>query len=183
MSLRATAASILVVLLVLSGCTSDAETARTALGLGKRQQASGALVDAAIQLSEAARLDPRLHEAYARLARVRLAQGSARDAETAALRAAALVPRSSYYSELLGRTQLAEERVDAAIASLEQAITLDPTQTARLAFTLGVLQERQGDPRNPLKMGSVAGGQNRVDLAENCLEIIMERRPLQHLQV
>jgi hypothetical protein len=119
---------------------------------------------------------------------VRLAQDDARAAETAALRAAALAPRSSYYSELLGRTQFAGHRNDAGIASLEQAITLDRAQTARLAFTIGVRRERQGklpeaqiayeraataDPRAVLPRLALARlhlGTGRVDEAKRRLD-------------
>jgi len=135
-----------VLLLGTAGCATDASKAREALARGKQLAAAHQLDAAATQLASAATLDPRLHEAFARLARVRLEQHRAPDAETAALRAASLVPRSAYYSELLGRVQLASGNTDGALASLEQAITLDPTQTARLAFTVGLVRERAGKP-------------------------------------
>jgi len=133
-------------LLGAAGCASDASKARDALARGKQLVTAHDLDAAATQLAAASTLDPKLHEAFARLARVRLEQSRAPDAETAALRAASLVPRSAYYSELLGRAQLASGKTDAALASLEQAITLDPTQTARLAFTVGAARERVGKP-------------------------------------
>lgn len=148
--MRAHAASSFgfVVVLLLAGCASDATKAREALALGKTRAAAGALEQAGTSFAEAARLDPRLHEAFARLARVRLTQGRARDAEAAALRAASLAPRSSFYSELLARAQLAMGKKDGALASFEQAITLDETQTARLAFAIGVLREQMGKPHD-----------------------------------
>jgi len=136
--------------LLLLGCSSDATKAREALALGKTRAAAGALEQAGTSFAEAARLDPRLHEAFARLARVRLTQGRARDAETAALRAASLAPRSSFYSELLARAQLATGKKDGALASFEQAIALDATQTARLAFSIGALREQMGKPDDAL---------------------------------
>jgi len=136
--------------LLLLGCSSDATKAREALALGKTRAAAGTLEQAGTSFAEAARLDPRLHEAFARLARVRLTQGRARDAETAALRAASLAPRSSFYSELLARAQLATGKKDGALASFEQAIALDATQTARLAFSIGALREQMGKPDDAL---------------------------------
>jgi len=138
------------VALLLLGCSSDATKAREALALGQTRAAAGTLEQAGRSFAEAARLDPRLHEAFARLARVRLTQGRARDAETAALRAASLAPRSSFYSELLARAQLAAGKKDGALASYEQAIALDATQTARLAFSVGALREQMGKPDDAL---------------------------------
>lgn len=145
MHVRPTAAALVSLLLFLA-CNSAGSDARSALARGKQLMASHTLDEAGARLTDATRLDPRLHEAFARLARVRLEQGRAAEAEAAALRAAALVPQSAYYSELLGRSQLAANHGDRALASFEQAITLDATQTARIAFTIGVLRERSGKP-------------------------------------
>ncbi len=142
MNVRATVSAVLTSLLLLAACTSDASKAREALARGK-QLAQRSPDEAATHFADAARLDPTLHEAFARLARLRLEQHRGTDAETPALRAASLVPRSSYYSELLGRAQLAAQKPDGAAASLGQAITLDPRQTARLAFDIGVVREAQ----------------------------------------
>jgi len=146
----ATVSSFCVVALLLLGCGSDATKARAALALGKSLATAGTLARAGASFANATRLDPRLHEAFARLARVRLTQGRARDAETAALRAASLAPRSSFYSELFARAQLAAGKQDGALASFEQAMTLDAAQTARLAFTIGAMREQMGKPEDAL---------------------------------
>ena len=96
---------------------------------------------AAHELELGLRLAPRHHEAWMRLARIRLDQGRFAEARAAATQFAALRPRSPYARELLGRAALGLHDDATAARELSQALALDPGR-GYLHVTLGRMHER-----------------------------------------
>jgi tetratricopeptide (TPR) repeat protein len=143
--------SLVALVAVTAGaCRSSWERADAALKEGKALAAAGRVDEALARFETAVRIDPRLHEAHGRAARLELDRGRFGEAKRHAFAAVALAPTSGYYREMLGRAHAALGEDADAVSQLTGAMQLDPGRK-RLGFELGRVHERLGRPEAALR--------------------------------
>jgi tetratricopeptide (TPR) repeat protein len=137
---------------ILALIAKDPKNAALYAELGSLRSRKNDLEKAELDFRKAVTLDPRCAEAYAGMAGIGLKQRRFQQAREYAQVAVALQPADAWFLSLLARADIALDRTDEAIASLNKAIALKGKQTDWLYSLLAECYEKRKDYRKSAEL-------------------------------
>lgn len=138
--------------------------------LGSVFYLEGHLSNAAVHLTESARLQPNQLASYYYLALIARDQGNGREATTKLEQLIQQYPDHAPSREALGELQMSAQQYPEAEANLERAVQLDPT-SVKANYQLGLLLARMGKKEEANKHLEIAKSLRKEDEATSRLQL------------